>query len=126
VRCARAEADKKSLNKGNKLAKILITFLFYLLLQGTAYAAQSVLLRWTDNSENATGFFVERTVSDDCVDGWEVIAYTGKNQSILIDIHISGACYRVAAYNDTSVSPYSNIARVPPLKAEEQGPKELP
>jgi hypothetical protein len=95
VRCARAEADKKSLNKENKLAKILITFLFYLLLQGTAYAAQSVLLSWTDNSENETGFFVERTVSDDCVDGWEVIAYTGKNQSFLIDIHVSGACYRV-------------------------------
>jgi hypothetical protein len=105
------------------LEKLLITFLFYLLLQGTAYAAQSVLLRWTDNSENETGFVVERTVSDDCVDEWEVIAYTGKNQSFLIDSHVSGACYRVAAYNDTGVSPYSNIARVP--EAEEQGPKEL-
>jgi hypothetical protein len=105
------------------LEKILITFLFYLLLQGTAYAAQSVLLTWTDNSENETGFFVERTMSDDCVDGWEVIAYTGKNQSFLIDSHVSGACYRVAAYNDTSVSTYSNIARVP--EAKEQRSKEL-
>jgi hypothetical protein len=99
-------------NKEIKLEKILLTFLFYLLLQGTAHA-RTVLLTWDDNSDNETGFFVERTVSDDCVDGWAVIAYTRTNQNFLMDAHIHGACYRVAAYNEFGASTYSNTTRVP-------------
>jgi hypothetical protein len=102
------------------LEKILLTFLFYLLLQGPAYA-RSVLLTWDDNSENETGFFVERTVSHDCVDGWEVIAYTLKNQNFLMDSHATGACYRVAAYNKIGSSTYSNITRVP-VEPEPENP----
>jgi hypothetical protein len=69
------------------------------------------LLTWDDNSENETGFFVER--SDDCVDGWAVIAYTRKNQNFLMDANVQGACYQVAAYNEFGASTYSNTIRVP-------------
>jgi hypothetical protein len=94
------------------LEKFLLSLLFYLLLQGPAYA-QSLLITWNDNSENEEGFFVERTVSEDCVDGWEMIAYTGIDQNTFIDIHVPGACYRVAAYNENGTSAYSNTVRAP-------------
>ena len=88
------------------------TFIFFLLVQGTAYA-RYVLLRWNDNSDDEEGFVVERTVSDDCVGGWEVIGYTGINQNFFEDIYIPGACYRVAAYNQLGPTTYSNIVRAP-------------
>jgi hypothetical protein len=92
--------------------KIRLNFGFYLFLLGITYA-QSVLLTWDDNSENEHGFIIERTVSDDCLDDWEVIAYTGVNQNSLTDIRVPGACYRVAAYNENGSSTYSNTAQVP-------------
>jgi hypothetical protein len=93
------------------MKNLLLTFIFYLLLQGTAYA---VLLTWNDNSDDEEGFVVERTVSDDCVGGWEVIGYTGINQNFFEDIYIPGACYRIAAYNQQlGPSTYSNIVRAP-------------
>lgn len=93
------------------MQKLLLGFLFYLLLQGTAYA-RFVLITWVDNSEDEEGFVIERAASDNCVDGWEVIAYAGINQNSFVDIHVPGACYRVAAYNRNSLSPYSNTSRV--------------
>jgi hypothetical protein len=84
-----------------------------LLLQGTPQA-RSILITWDDNSENEEGFFVERTVSDDCIAGWELIAYTAINQNFLTDVLIPGACYRAAAYNEYGVSTYSDHIRTPP------------
>lgn len=100
--------------KGIELKTLLLSFLFFLLLHGTVHA-RSVLITWNDNSENEHGFFVERTVSRDCVDGWEVIAYTGKNQNFLIDALIPGACYRAAAYNKHGTSTYSDSTRIPEI-----------
>jgi hypothetical protein len=102
---------------GGSVEKLRCNFGFYLFLLGITFAP-SVLLTWDDNSENEQGFIIERTVSDDCVDGWEVIAYTGVNQNSLMDIRVPGACYRIAAYDENGSSTYSNIAQVllePPL-----------
>jgi hypothetical protein len=71
------------------------------------------MLTWDDDSVNEEGFIVERTQSDECVGGWEVIAYTGINQNVLLDVYIPGACYRVAAYNEIGASTYSGTVRVP-------------
>jgi len=91
--------------------------LFYLLsLQGTANARSLTTITWQDNSDNEEGFFVERTLSKDCSDAWEVIAYTGINQTLVTDVYMSGACYRAAAYNQIGTSAYSNIARVVRLR----------
>jgi hypothetical protein len=95
-----------------QLKKLLLSLLLFLLQQGTAHA-RSVLITWDDNSENEEGFVVERTISDDCVGSWEVIAYTGINQTSLVDTHIPGACYRVAAYNQGGPSMYSSNIRIP-------------
>jgi thermitase len=94
------------------MEELRFSFIFYLLLLGII-SAQSILLTWDDNSEDEQGFFIERTVSDECRDDWEVIAYTGVNQNFLMDIHVPGACYRVAAYNESGSSTYSNTAQVP-------------
>jgi hypothetical protein len=94
------------------LKKLFFTFLVLLLFQANAYA-RSIFLTWDDNSADEQGFVVERTVSDNCVGGWEVIAYTNINQNYLEDMYIPGACYRVAAYNQAASSSYSNVARAP-------------
>jgi len=96
-----------------KLDWLSYFLVFYLLLQGNAYARSATILTWNDDSVNEEGFIVERTESDDCVGGWEAIAYTGVNQNFLMDVYIPGACYRVAAYNEIGISTYSDTVRVP-------------
>ena len=91
--------------------------LFYLLsLQGTANARSVTTITWQDNSDNEEGFFVERTQSNNCSGGWEVIAYTGINQTLVTDVYKLGACYRAAAYNQMGTSAYSNVAQVARLR----------
>lgn len=90
-------------------------FFYLLTLPGTA-SARSVTITWQDNSDNEQGFFVERTLSNDCSDGWEVIAYTGINQTLVTDVYKLGACYRAAAYNQMGTSAYSNVAQVVRLR----------
>ena len=92
---------------------LFLSSLLFLLLPGIAQA-RSVSLTWNDNSENELGFIVERTLSNDCSDGWELIAYTGINQNFLMDVFIPGACYRAASYNEHGVSLYSDSIRLPP------------
>ena len=87
--------------------------IFYLALQGSAFARSATILTWEDQSANEEGFIVERTEAGDCLDGWEAIAYTGVNQNFLMDVYIPGACYRVAAYNESGASAYSNPIRIP-------------
>jgi hypothetical protein len=84
-----------------------------MLFHGSAFARSTTILTWDDQSVNEEGFIVERTESEDCLDGWEVIAYTGVNQSFLMDVYIPGACYRVAAYNEIGTSTYSDTIQVP-------------
>ena len=96
-----------------KLAWLTYFSVFYLLLQGGADARSATILTWNDDSVNEEGFIVERTQSDDCGGDWEVIAYTGINQNFLMDVYIPGACYRVAAYNESGTSTYSDVVRVP-------------
>jgi len=87
--------------------------LFFFAMYGAA-SARNVRLEWNDNSDDEEGFVVERTISTNCVDGWEVIGYTPRNQNYFDDIlYIPAACYRVAAYNRQAVSTYTNIIRSP-------------
>jgi hypothetical protein len=88
----------------------LRSIVFLLLLQGVTYA-KSALITWNDNSDNEDGFVIERTIRPDCSDDWQVIGYTGVNQTSLVDIYIPSACYRVAAYNADGISERSNIAK---------------
>lgn len=57
---------------------------------------------------------IEKTVSGNCTDGFELFAYVGINVVSIVDnIGSAGNCYRVAAFNDDGVSGYSNTAQVP-------------
>ena len=87
---------------------LFFTLIFFFALHGAA-SARNVQLTWNDNSDDEEGFVVERTLSENCMGGWEIIAYTGRNQNYFVDIYIPGACYRVAAYNQQSVSAYTNV-----------------
>ena len=93
--------------------QLYFLFFYLLMLPGTANA-RSVTITWQDNSDNEQGFFLER--SNDCSDGWEVIAYTGINQTLVTDVYKLGACYRAAAYNQIGTSAYSNVAQVVRLR----------
>jgi hypothetical protein len=95
------------------LQTLILGLLFFLFLPEIVYARQTALLTWDDNSENEEGFVVERTVSDNCIGGWEIIGYTGANENYFEDVYIPGACYRVAAYDRDGLSAYSNTARQP-------------
>jgi hypothetical protein len=86
--------------------------LFCVWLQGVA-CADSLLITWQDNSDNENGFVIERTLVADCSTTWEVIGYTPADYNRLIDNRVPGACYRVAAFNDDGISPYSDIAQLP-------------
>ena len=94
------------------MKKALLFFVFFIFVEGTGHA-RDVLVSWVDNSDNENGFLVERTLSHDCFDGWEVIGYTGTNQNSFVDTYTPGACYRVAAYNETGLSMYSNTTQMP-------------
>ena len=93
-----------------KIAIQLCLFICLIWCQEAA-GAQSMTIKWQDNSHNENGFVIERTLAADCSDDWSVIAYTGANQNHFTDTRLPGACYRVAAFNDYGVSSYSDIAQ---------------
>ena len=57
---------------------------------------------------------IEKTVSGNCTDGFELFAYVGVNVETMQDnLSAPGNCYRVAAFNEKGISSYSNTAQVP-------------
>jgi fibronectin type 3 domain-containing protein len=73
----------------------------------------SVNLNWTDNSNNETGFQVERS-TDGSV--FTVIATTAANTTKYKDLKaVAGQTryYRVAAKNNVGLSSYSNVVTTP-------------
>ena len=71
----------------------------------------TVTLNWADNSNNETGFVVQRTDSA----GNVVNTTIGANLTTYKQSVTSGQTfrYRVAAFNDTTQSGWSNLAQVP-------------
>ena len=68
---------------------------------------------WTDNSNNETGFKVERKTGTG--GAYAQIGMSGQNLSLFNDSELAGGtqyCYRVRATNVTGDSPYSNEACV--------------
>ena len=79
-----------------------------------AYGASSnqVLLVWTDNSDNESGFIIEKASFDGTfINAFEEIAKVGKDVTYYRDGKISPAFtyfYRVKAFSETDASLYSN------------------
>jgi len=74
----------------------------------------SIELSWTDNSNNEQGFIIERKVGSS--GAWQEIVRVGANVTEYTDNYYIRedipAFYRVAAYNNFGVSPWSNITFV--------------
>lgn len=81
-------------------------------LDASAVSTSLVQLRWTDGDtgDSQTGFRIER--STDGGKTFAVIGTTTTDTTEFNDVNVTRNAtyyYRVAAYNDSSISPYSNI-----------------
>src|SRR5262249_2356753 len=85
-------------------------------LVAVAQGASSVLLSWQDNSDNETGFKVERALPPNGQLGaFTQIAIVPAGTSSYVDATVSGSesyMYRVCATNSGGDSPPSNVASV--------------
>ena len=74
----------------------------------------SIDLSWTDNSSSELGFIIERKIGSN--GAWQEIGRVGANVTEFVDNYYIRedvpAFYRVAAYNNNGISPYSNITFV--------------
>lgn len=71
----------------------------------------SVSLAWTNNSDNADGFAIER--SPNGLTAWAPVNSVAVQYTAYVDAGLSGGTpyyYRVAAYNGSGYSPWSNLA----------------
>jgi uncharacterized repeat protein (TIGR01451 family) len=74
-------------------------------------SSTSIALRWSDGSDNETGFVIER--SPDGAGNWTEIGRVQANSTLYTDGNLtcgSRLFYRVASYNPGATSAWSNIA----------------
>ena len=79
-------------------------------LSATAVSHEAIDLAWTDNANDETGFFVERSLDSS---SWSQIATLGANVTAFSDDGLDPITlyyYRVRAYNSAGNSGYSNEA----------------
>jgi hypothetical protein len=70
-----------------------------------------IKVKWNDNSNNENGFYIERATSL-TPSNWENIGSTIQNREEFLDYWLTKGTkyyYRVYAFNDVTVSDYSNI-----------------
>lgn len=86
-------------------------------LTATAVSASQINLSWTDNSNNETGFSIERCTGNSCTNFVQV-ASVGAGVTSFANGGLSNNTfyrYRVRAFNGSGNSAYSNIARAKTL-----------
>ena len=80
------------------------------LSSATATSSSSIDLLWVDNSDNETGFRVERSANGSS--GWGSVGSTGTNATNFSDTGLTASTeyfYRIVAFNAVGDSPDSNI-----------------
>jgi hypothetical protein len=81
-----------------------------LLILASPLLAAQVNLTWRDNSTNEKGFNIQRKLFLEPASAYATIATTGPNTAAYIDTTVQVGvvyCYRVNAFNDSGVSPWS-------------------
>jgi PKD repeat protein len=81
-------------------------------LTATAVSTSQIDLTWTDNSDNEDGFRIERCDGEGCTN-FGLLAGMGTNVTTYSDVDLTAETtylYRVAAYNETGQSEWSNVA----------------
>lgn len=87
-------------------------------LSASAQSASSVGLVWNDNSNNESGFKVERRRADDAASAFAQITLLAADTTSFLDTGLDAATaydYRVRAFNGAGDSPYSNVFTVTTL-----------
>lgn len=77
----------------------------------TAVSGSQINLSWTDNSNNETGFYLERSIGSS--NSWNQIAMLGANVTSYSSTGLQAGTtynYRIRAYNNLGISTYSDIA----------------
>ncbi|MFQ5613135.1 MAG: fibronectin type III domain-containing protein [Anaerolineae bacterium] len=96
-------------------------------LTALALSQMQILLQWTDNSNNETGFKIEQSLNG--VSGWTQIATTPANVTSHAPPGLNCGTtyhYRVRAYNASGNSPYSNTASATTLACPTDTPTPTP
>lgn len=77
-----------------------------------AVSQNTVMLSWTDNSNNEDGFCIDRRVNNPSV--WEFLGDVSVNVTTYVDQNVPKGryYYRVQAYNASTVSDFSNVVGV--------------
>ncbi|CAG1008547.1 hypothetical protein ANRL4_03903, partial [Anaerolineae bacterium] len=98
-------------------------------LNATAASSTQINLSWTDNSNNETGFKIERSSEGlGGADEWVQVATVGANMTVYFDAGLicnTKYYYRVRAYNAAGNSSHSNIANATTLTASLCAPSSL-
>jgi murein tripeptide amidase MpaA len=87
-------------------------------LVAVAVSRSQINLTWTDNSNNETGFRIERCKGSTCTN-FALVATVGTNVTSYSNTGLTANTayrYRIYAYNASGNSAYSNIARATTLK----------
>ncbi len=81
-------------------------------LSATATSTSQINLAWSDNSNNESGFLIERCTGAGC-NNFSQVAQTGSNVSTFANSGLAATTtyrYRVRAFNSSGNSSYSNVA----------------
>lgn len=79
-------------------------------LTATTSSSRSIQLTWVDNSDDETGFSIERSLNADS--DFESFAFVPANTTYLVNYRLSAGAtyfYRIRAFNDTGDSAYSDV-----------------
>lgn len=90
---------------------IAIVIIGFLALASASQAAVTLTLTWQDNSDNETGFIVERKVGPATIP--TEVTRTGINAVTFVDTNLvlgTQYCYQIKAFNAAGMSAPSNIA----------------
>jgi predicted phage tail protein len=82
-------------------------------LSATAVSASQINLTWVDNSNNESGFYIERCANASCTN-FSQVAQTSANATTYANSGLSAGStysYRIRAFNATGTSAYSNVAQ---------------
>jgi titin len=96
-------------------------------LAATATSSSQINLSWVDNSDNESGFKIERCSDSGCT-SFAQIATVGANGTTYSNTGLTASTtysYRVRAYNGVGDSGYSNAASATTLSAPPNAPSNL-
>jgi|KBSMisStaDraftv2_1062788.scaffolds.fasta_scaffold433162_1 hypothetical protein len=104
------EASPEAKKKNPRLKRVKGSLVIAFLLITQPLLAAQVNLTWRDNSTNEKGFNIQRKLFAEPVTAYSNIATTGPNTAAFIDSTVQVGvvyCYRVNAFNDSGISPWS-------------------